>query len=173
MALICKFNAGPFAAKGAGGRFLGMQREAFECAREEILEPGSQAWVHFEEYLPSICEDLGLPNADTPHAREKALDAVERLVRRQGQIHSSSRWFSSEDLSRQLLVCWNAKRYVVDMSLIVSNGLPPHQAHTDTSHESVKSIFETCGGSAQLAVSLLLNDTMLADIERIRAISLA
>ena len=81
---LCKYLAGPFATKGAGGRNRRILRETWEKLRADLRDPQSQSRRLLEERLPAICKDLGLLDPHSQASLTYVIAYVEDLTKHQG-----------------------------------------------------------------------------------------
>jgi len=79
-----------------------------------------------------------------------------------GKIHGSARWFSLEDCGSQLMVCWAAKSYFTDLSLMLPDTKShPYSDDCNSAGQDLNAVFKLHGGNGTLTASYLYHDERL------------
>jgi len=77
---------------------------------------------------------------------------------------------ASEDCGSQLVTAWHAKSFLVDLGLMVCNGVP-YTGLVNTHDRSLQDIFKQHGDGAMLTASCLLHDESLRKKEKFRVLT--
>jgi len=80
---LCKFNAGPYAAKGAGGKFKKQQQEVWNAALDKLWDESSEVARLLDDYMPFIARDISVI-VGTRHAKAAVVSFINRLAQVQG-----------------------------------------------------------------------------------------